>query len=194
MSTDALAERLALPEPEVAAMVRQLADAGYLEHQDATWPESTDEWTTTVSGGALTMASFLRPMPRARADKLLAGVLERAEVYNADATKPYLITEITVFGSYLRPDVTELGDLDLAVKSAPREPSSRFSETVVAYARASGRQFSSFMDELAWAEVELRQVLRNRSGYINVHTEDISRFTDDWQVVYRYPVENADGD
>ena len=80
------------------------------------------------------------------------------------------------------------------MKSAPRAPSSRFSETVVAYARASGRQFSGLMDGLAWGEVELRQLLRNRSGYINVHTEDISRFTDDWQVAYRYPGESAAGD
>lgn len=174
-------------------MLRQLADAGFLERRDATWQgETDDEWTTTISGGALTMASFLKPMPRTRADALLAGVLERAGMYNADATKPLLITQIAVFGSYLRPEVVELGDLDLRVEFAPREPDSASGEALLAFARASGRRFSSFMDELFWAEKEMKQVLRNRSGYINLHTEDISRFTDDWQVAYSHSVEVAE--
>lgn len=183
--TAVVAERVKLPAAEVVAMLGQLADADYLERRNATWPgEIDDEWTTTIGGGALTMASFLKPMPRARADELLAGVLERVGVYNAEVTKPLLITEIAVFGSYLRPEVVELGDLDLRVTFAPREPDSELSEALLAFARASGRSFPSFMDELFWAEKEMKQVLRNRSGYISLHTEDISRFTDDWQVVY----------
>jgi len=36
-------------------------------------------------------------------------------------------------------------------------------------------------------------LLRNRSGYINVHTEDITKVTDDWRVVYTYPVAAVGG-
>ena len=80
----------------------------------------------------------------------------------------------------------------MTVKLAPREPDSASSQALLAFARSSGRRFSSFMDELFWAEKELKQVLRNRSGHINLHTEDISRFTDDWQVVYSHCVAVAE--
>ena len=48
-----------------------------------------------------------------------------------------------------------------------------------------GRNLSTLFATIAWPEMELLQMLRNRSGHINVHTEDITRFTDDWRVVYR---------
>ena len=40
------------------------------------------------------MASCLKPITRAKADTLLAGVLERAAAHNADHSKPYFLTEI----------------------------------------------------------------------------------------------------
>lgn len=56
--------------------------------------------------------------------ELLAGALERADTYNADDSRPPVITQIAVFGSYLRPDATLLGDLDLAVEYVGRRPGS----------------------------------------------------------------------
>jgi len=93
--------------------------------------------------------------------------------------------------AYLRSDATELGDLDLAVTFTGRRPDAREPDTVFAYAAASGRNFPTLFATIAWPEVELLQLLRNRSGYINVHTEDITQFTDDWRVVYRYPGESS---
>lgn len=189
-STAAIADQVHVPADELAALLAQLADAGYLQRRDAHDGDSS-EWNTTLTGGALTMASFLKPISRARAEKLLTGVLERAAEYNADDTKLHLITEIAVFGSYLRPDAAELGDLDLAVKFTGRRPDAREPDTVFAYAQASGRNFATLFATIAWPEVELLQWLRNRSGYINVHTEDITRFTAEWRVVYRHPIESS---
>lgn len=173
-------------------MLRRLTDAGFLERRDASWSGVADEWNTTLAGGALTMASFLKPMPRARGKRLLAGVLERAAAYNANESHPLVVTEIAVFGSYLRASATELGDLDLALTYAERRPGSASTDALLAHAGASGRQFPHFVAQLSWAHTELLQLLRNRSGYINVHTEDISRFTDDRQVVYTHPTEATD--
>lgn len=177
-----------MPAEELAVLLDLLADAGYLQRRSGRDARNGQqaEWNTTITGGALTMASFLKPIPRTRAEKLLAGVLERAAEYNADDAKLYVVTEIAVFGSYLRTDATDLGDLDLAIKFTGRRPDSNEPETVLAYAAASGRNFSTFLARLAWPQTEMLQLLRNRSGYINVHTEDITRFTDDWRVVYRY--------
>jgi hypothetical protein len=68
-----------------------------------------------------------RPLTRVRAEALLASVLDRAAAYDADDTKPFRIKQLVVFGSYLDPAVSHLGDLDLAVETEdrgvwPRDP------------------------------------------------------------------------
>jgi len=84
-------------------MLGRLKEAGFLQSRAAPHAQNPGlEWNTTMTGGALTMASFLKPINRSRADALLAGVLDRAAAYNDEAGKPYLISEIAVFGSYLR--------------------------------------------------------------------------------------------
>jgi hypothetical protein len=170
---------------ELAPLVGQLEQAGFLESRSGPHTAGGERaWNTTLAGGALTMASFLRPITRAKADALLAGVLERAAAYNSDDTKPYRITEIAVFGSYIRPDVTDFGDLDLAVTFGPRRPDSDSTDALLAHAHASGRRFNTFLDRLFFSREELLRTLRARSGYINVHIEDIARFTDSSRVVF----------
>lgn len=189
VSTSEVAVQLKLSAEDVARKLRSLERAGFLERRDSSFRGSsfrgdTDEWSATISGGALTMATFLRPISRARVEKLLAGVLERAAVYDTDDEKPYVITQILVFGSYLRPEVTELGDLDLAVSFGERKPGSTTPEALLDFAHRSGRRFPHIVARLGWAQNELLQVLRKGSGYINVHTEDVSKITDRWQAVY----------
>lgn len=122
-------------------------------------------------------------MTREKAQSLLEGVLERANTYNADAAKPMWVERIAVFGSFLDRAAVDFGDLDLQVEVVNR-PADDLVKAKLVYARASGRSSSTFMDQLFWAEKEARQMLKNRSGYISIHTEDISRYTDSWEVVY----------
>lgn len=164
------------PERTVRKELQQLAAAGFLDQQR---DREGMNWLTTIAGNALAMASFLKPIPRAKADKLLAQVLSRATAYNADETKPRLISEIRVFGSYLDPVIEVLGDLDLFLAMAERP-----GVDAMAYSQASGRTFNTFYDQLTWPDLEVIRILKNRSPYISVHTEDISRFTNDWRVIF----------
>lgn len=41
-------------------------------------------------------------------------------------------------------------------------------ETALAYARKSGRQFGTFVDQLVWAETELRQILKAKKRTIRL--------------------------
>ncbi|MFN8074148.1 MAG: hypothetical protein U0Q15_01865 [Kineosporiaceae bacterium] len=194
--TEVVAWRARMTEREVVPLLEALAADGFLLRVDsAKGDPENDElpeggpwplWRTTVTGGALTMASFLKPITRAKVDSLLTGVLDRAIAYNEDTGRPLVITEIRVFGSYLT-DAPLLGDLDLAMSFADRSPDADRAKVFLAYADASGRSFSTFVERLCWPEKELLQILRNRSGYINVHTEDISRFTDRWETIYPRP-------
>ena len=65
-------------------------------------------------------------------------------------TPGYLLTvkQISVFGSYLDPDMDRLGDLDLWVTVGRREThGERHVDRVLEYARASGRRFGVFTDD-----------------------------------------------
>ena len=100
-TTTAIPDRVRVPAAQLTELLERLTDAGYLQRRDGRH-SARAEWNTTITGGALTMASFLKPISRDRAEKLLAGILERADEYNADDAKLYVITELAVFGSYLR--------------------------------------------------------------------------------------------
>ena len=72
-------------------------------------------------------------------------------------------------------------------RSAARPPcaaTARSPDALLAYSRNAGRLFNTFIDALGWSQTEVLPVLRNRSAYLSLHTEDISRFTTRSRVVY----------
>ncbi len=145
-------------------------------------------WVTTTRGNALAQASFGKPITRVTAARHMAAVIERAQAFNAESTHLVKIAELVVFGSYLDPMAAHLGDLDLAVTFRSRIASTatrdQHTAILLAYARASGRQFNTFLDRLFWPEHEAILQLRNRSAVINITTEDVTALTDRWEVVY----------
>jgi hypothetical protein len=170
-------------------VARALAGAGYfrehiVDHDGQTW------WETTIKGNALAQASFGRPITRATAARHLAAVIDRARRFNADGSHLVDITELVVFGSYLDPDIQHLGDLDLAVAFRSRIPDPTGTDgrakILLGYARASGRSFNTFLDQLLWPEHEALLMLRNRSAAINITLENVRTLTDRWEVVYSY--------
>lgn len=77
-----------------------------------------------------------------------------------------------------------MGDLDVAVKWRDRnlkDPDR--AKTALAYARHSGHRFSTFFDELAWAEIELPQILKARKRTINIQP---------WNVFLKMAAKNPD--
>jgi hypothetical protein len=170
-----------------AEIARALAAEGWLkinvEHLDGeAW------WETTTRGNALAQASFGKPITRATAARHLAAVIERADAFNADSTHLVEIAELVVFGSYLDPATTHLGDLDLGITFRSPIPATvtrdEHTAILLAYARASGRQFNTFLDRLFWPEHEAVLQLRNRSAVINITSEDVPSLTDRWEIVY----------
>ena len=87
-------------------------------------------------------------------------------------------------GSYLDPAAGYPGDLDLAVSVVRRDSDRDLYVRKVPYARASGRRFDAFHELLYWPARELRMVLKNRSPAISVTDEDISQFTDCFEIIY----------
>jgi predicted nucleotidyltransferase len=188
-NTERIAAVCKITKSDAAAALESLLAAGYVDRRtigDAAGGRV--QWDTTVKGAALAMASFAAPISRGKAQQLLHAVLHRIDEYNADDGKPYLVTSLRVFGSFLDPLVDKLGDLDLDVEFEPRTPEAEETEAKLDYADRSGRRFSTFMDRLFWPQVELLQILRGRSAYINVHTGDVERLGVRFEVAYPRPL------
>lgn len=171
-----------------AEVARAFEDAGYLTvsvvHDGETY------WEATIKGNALAQASFGPPITRARAEGHLAGVIDRAQRFNADGSHVIDIAELVVFGSYLDRDVQHLGDLDLGVSFRDRISDTNAtvdrSKILLDYAKASGRRFRDSFGHLSWAEDEALQILGNGSKVINITCEDVRALTDRWEVVYSH--------
>ncbi len=185
-SPEVAAELLGLDLDAAREQLLALEAAGYLRQVEKGPSASDQRWVTTVQGNALAQASFGKPISRATAERHLAQVIERARGYNADPSRLLTIKEIAVFGSYLNPDIDRLGDLDLAITVVRRETDGdRYVDRVLHYARASGRNFSIFFEQLMWPARELRMILKNRSPAISITNEDISKLTDRFKIVYK---------
>lgn len=162
------------------AVFARMEGAGYLVKPDIDDPGYL-WWEATTLGNAMAMASFGKPITRSTADRLVAGLLERARMYNADPGMPLFVGRLRIFGSYLDPTVDPLGDVDVELSFGMHI---RDHQKISAYARASRSTFDSFMGELFWPQKELIQKLRNRSTAINITTENIDNITDNARIVY----------
>lgn len=180
MTADGVADLIDGTGHEPATVLAQLEAAGYMQkvavdHHGDTW------WDTTIQGNALAMASFGKPISRKAADRLVSELLERAQAYNADPGKPLFLNSLRVFGSYLNPEIDPLGDVDIELTYGRRITDPK---VVSAYARASGRSFNTYLDQLMWPQTELVQHLKKRSAFINITLEDITHLTDRSETIY----------
>jgi hypothetical protein len=157
-----LRDQLSLDEKSAMALASELVAQGYVEEPQDSVYKFTDK------AGELVRASAASKVSRKTAEDALAGLLERVEQYNLDSDKIFTIEAVVVFGSFLGTK-GKLGDLDVAVKWSDRNRNDPDrAQTALAYAKQSGRRFGSFFHELAWAEIELPQILKARKRTINI--------------------------
>ena len=94
--TEYIAHVVKVDVAEADRLLHQLASDGYVMHQTREYDGEPEVWwnTTLLGSGLAGGASFLKPINRAKAETLLAGVLDRAASYNADPDKPVWIERI----------------------------------------------------------------------------------------------------
>ncbi len=132
-----------------------------------------------MKGNALRMAGLVSRMSRAKAEKLLKGVLDRVAEINERADLLHWVTEVRVFGSYLT-ETDDLGDLDLAIKLERRPVkgtgSHPWADACLEMARRSGKTFSNFVDELQYPETLVWRHIKNRVPHLSLHrTEELDK-------------------
>jgi predicted nucleotidyltransferase len=167
-----------LSTAKATRLIKELVQLGYLEfmpprtaaeHADKTkWYELTSEGRTSA------LARAVPPMKREKAEKLLAEFMDRVQEVNTSPGFLYKVDKVLVFGSYLRPEVTELNDVavELTTKFADPDERRKASDALVATAYKAGRSFSGFMDQLLYPYSMTKTFLRNRSRYLSLHTTD----------------------
>lgn len=168
-TSDCLGSRLGLADHEAAKACDELVDDGYLEVQE--W-NGQRLYSLTTKGNSLALASAAKPISRRRAEGLVAEVLERALVINAEGRYAYGVDRIVAFGSYLSAS-PDLGDVDLAVELYPKHshpPAQQAEEQdYCRRVQLEGRRFRSPFDRMLAPRMDVFAALKNKSRYVSIH-------------------------
>jgi len=159
-----LGHELGLTPSEIHQLVESLCAEGYVRQ----YPEGSELYVLTVKGSALRMASAARPITRATATRLVQDVVCRAQQVN-EGDYAYKVGAVVVFGSYCDPAAERLSDVDIAVLWIQVDDFDSVSKERIRLAFASGRNFSTDLEEMAWPETEVKRHLRGRSPCISLH-------------------------
>lgn len=132
------------------------------------------EVTETEKGRRLGVTRANPPITRAKADLLLAELLERVEKVNSNEDLVYKVKNVKIFGSYLS-DQDILGDIDVAVQLEKRVTPEKYKfkcQERIKLAHKNGRVFANFIDQLYWPYREVMLQLGTRKKGLSLHEED----------------------
>ncbi|TMC23321.1 MAG: hypothetical protein E6J34_03460 [Chloroflexi bacterium] len=170
ITVDAIATCLDVDIATAKQILQNLVTEGYIEPAE----ESQEIWYTTTQGNALANAKAEKPITRRTADRLIKEFLERVQTINACNDYAYRIAQVIIFGSYLS-DSPTLGDVDLSIKLSHRyddaQKQTHMREERIRHALQEGRNFSTFLHQVAWPELEIWHILKGRSRGLSLHDE-----------------------
>ena len=166
---DHLSELIGDMERASGVLAKELTAAGLIEvvpHRSKVRPN----YRLTLAGSQLANAKAGRPVSRAVADRHLSGLIERAVQVNESDHFLVWVERLVVFGSYLDPTVSSLGDVDVAVELRPRFTGEEWGRRSEEHAMAAQRTFSTFVEFLSWPETEARLFLKSHSPVLSLTT------------------------
>lgn len=157
-----LSESFGLAQAQVKALLEQLIAAGYIQHTER-------GHTLSDQGLRLAAASTGKPIPRAKAEQLLAELLNRARVIN-QGDSWYRVARIELFGSLLDASRATVNDIDLMVTLAPRYLTTDAHEDLVLMEQyrhvRTGKEGGTLMELLRFPTEEVfRQLKAGKRAY-----------------------------
>ncbi len=167
-----LARYFPLGPEEADEFLEELEDRGYLALKQE---GGKREYQVTPLLRRLACAKAIPRIPRAKAELILQGLIERVKAMNADPEWTYSVREVWVFGSYLNPAADTLGDLDVCVISRPRDTFGSFLEQCEFIAAQSGKPHIKSYDAQSFCEMQTRNRIKNRNQYISFQDLDTMR-------------------
>jgi len=142
---DTLAQDFRLSERESLSMVDQMLLGGLLERRQA----NADQFVITETFRKYAQARIVEPLPRTRAQLLLAHMTDLAAHFNRTASRnKYEIEALAVYGCYMS-RVPELPELAVGVTGRRRAPSARPAVGRATAPTAGNRQIRDLFEDLS---------------------------------------------
>jgi len=149
----------------------ELAGYVYRDREREQRSNSPFPWySATDAGHDFTRASAAKRIKRETATRALSEFIKRIQLVNANPKYLYSVRRVVVFGSFLQ-HRDRLGDVDVAVDLKSRvafDKKHAWVELFRRHARASGRSFSTFDEEIFWPRREVLLVLKSRKRSISI--------------------------
>ena len=127
-------------------------------------------FSNSLLGQRVANMRLIPRISRAKADKIVVEMLERARAINANDEMLYRIKRITAFGSYVG-DAADLGDIDLFVELERKANWSSEACHARAEAVAPYSARIDFFKRLRWVEIEPLRMLKASNRYISLVRE-----------------------
>ncbi|MGD0499472.1 MAG: nucleotidyltransferase domain-containing protein [Bryobacteraceae bacterium] len=168
---DAVRQIAGIGPEQVADFIKALQKAGLAK---ANRGRDSGTWTTTQLARSFGAASAAKPITRQTAERVLQGFLERVDQVNSDPYYLARVSQAVLFGSYLRPELDRLGDIDIAVELRPKESDyeqvREANERRLADLEARGQRVAGgFLARETWWWREVLRFLKARSRAISFH-------------------------
>ncbi|MGP8250489.1 MAG: hypothetical protein ACLQHF_00545 [Terracidiphilus sp.] len=129
-------------------------------------------YSVTDAGDDITRASAARRIRRKTATAALMEFMKRVQRVNASPEYLYSVKRIAVFGSFLERR-ERIGDVDVAVDLKSRvefDKNHKWVEIFRQHAWSSGRNFSTFDEEIFWPRREVLLTLKSRKRSISIES------------------------
>jgi nucleotidyltransferase-like protein len=166
-------------DSEADCVLNRLQDDGFIESVGGRLGLST-------CGRALAMATAASPLRRATATRLVADLVRRAKVLNADDSWAYRVGTVVVFGSYVR-GVDRPSDVDVACELRPHWTADRQRAHESARREARPESFRNISEWASWPRMEVFRFLRARARGLSIHElEDWILESTDHQLVFEH--------
>lgn len=153
------------------------------------WDQRPVVYAVSDLGVRFAAARLLKPIPRAKADQIVADLLGRVEAINARDDLTHFIGEVRAFGSYITTS-PEVADIDLAISFVRKPPPAGkdLIEWHLERAEQSGRVFGSYLDQLCYSENEVRRLVKDGNRYVSVHPiRELENLKIESQLLYSSP-------
>lgn len=151
---------LKINESKANSLLKELSDKEFIER-------SMDGYEITVKGSALRNARCVPPINRFKAEKILNDFMQRVEEINNNDYYLYRVCKILLFGSYIKEDAVDFGDIDIAFELDKKLKDSndfeKLNRKLVHNAKVEGKYFSSFIEELFYSRKLVLLKLKNKN-------------------------------
>lgn len=180
----ALAVEVGISDRQADALIADLAREGLVElcgevtdvrmASGETHSPLPPLWTVSLAGSALAKARIGQPMPRAKAEALLAEVLDRARAASESDVWLDRIAKIVLYGSLEQTDKSHVGDIDLAIWLERRYDRDEYDARQKSMIDDDGASPSNIVEELFYARRKLLRFVRGQSPRVDLadHSAD----------------------